>query len=91
MSPFTRAGFASSTESVAWMFPVTSPWMTIEPQLISAVTFAVSPTMRLPLVLISPVKVPSRRTCPSKLSLPSTTSPGPKSAFTAGSVPACRP
>ena len=62
MSPFTRAGLCSSTDSLAWMFPLTSPFTTIEPQVISAEILAVSPTIRPPVVVISPVKVPSIRT-----------------------------
>ena len=59
MSPFTRAGLCSSTESLAVMFPVTSPLTTAEPQLILAAILAPSPITSRSVVVISPVKVPA--------------------------------
>ena len=57
--------------------------------LMSAVTFAPSPMISMSFVLISPVKVPSMRTVPSKLSLPSNSEPRPRSAFRALSAGVC--
>ena len=88
-SPFTRAGLWSSIESLALMLPMTSPFTTTDPQLILAETFAVSPTTSKSVVVISPVNMPSIRTCPLKLSLPSTTEPGPSKALSPASAGLC--
>src|SRR5207249_11561770 len=71
------------------MFPLTSPLTTTDPQLIVAESLAASPMMSRSGVLISPVKLPSIRSGPSKLSLPSTTEDGPAIAFMAESPTPC--
>ena len=81
MLPRMRAGWCSSTMVLALTFPLISPWTMMVPQVISAASLAPSPTTRTSLVTMVPVNLPSMRTVPSKVSLPSNSEPRPSRAL----------
>src|SRR5215813_11187467 len=79
MLPLTRAGACSPTARLARMFPVTLPSTMMTPTSISALTIAPSPTTSTSSEKISPESLPSIRTVPSNVSLPSNSDPRPSS------------
>ena len=81
MFPNTFPGAWISILLLAMMFPLNSPLMTIWPVWTSDWIKAAWPTMRVPSVRIYPLKRPSIRTVPVKLSLPSNSVFFPRKAF----------
>src|SRR5579883_1945929 len=81
MFPRTRAGARNSTSLLARMLPSITPSTISVPMSILAFTSAPSPTTRMSSENTSPASLPSMRTVPSKVNLPSNEVPLPRSVL----------